>query len=54
MLNPLKKITTMKKNYIAPNTEMASYASMGLMNDPIIGFASGSNGVPQATYDQID
>ena len=45
----------MKKNYIAPNTDMASYASMGLMQDnPIIGFASGSNGVPHASYDQID
>ena len=32
----------MKKNYIAPNTEMATWASMGLMADPIIGFATGS------------
>ena len=45
----------MKKNYIAPNTEMASYASMGLMQDnPQIGFASGSNGTPTVGYDQID
>lgn len=46
----------MKKNYIAPSTEMATWASMGLMqdNNPIIGFASGSNGVPHATYEQID
>ena len=54
MLNPLKKNTTMKKNYIAPNTEMASYASMGLMLDPIIGFASASNCTPTVGYDQID
>ena len=47
----------MKKNYIAPSTEMTTWASMGLMqqeNNPIIGFASGSNGVPHASYDQID
>ena len=44
----------MKKNYIAPNTEMASYASMGLMQDPNIGFLLGSGGVQKANYDQID
>ncbi len=44
----------MKKNYIAPNTEMTTYASMGLMEDPAIGFASGSGGVPTATYGQIE
>lgn len=32
----------MKKNYIAPNTEMTTWASMGLMLDPVIGFGSGS------------
>lgn len=54
MLNPLKKNTTMKKNYIAPNTEMTTYASMGLMEDPAIGFQTGSCGVATATYGQID
>ena len=54
MLNPLKKNTTMKKNYIAPNTEMTTYASMGLMQDPAIGFHTGSGDVATATYDQID
>ena len=32
----------MKKNYITPNTEMTTFASMGLMDDPVIGLASGS------------
>ena len=44
----------MKKNYIAPSTEMQTWASMGLMQDPIIGFATGSGGVPTATYGQIE
>ena len=44
----------MKKNYIAPNTEMASYASMGLMQDPVIGFSTTSGGPATVTYDQID
>ena len=34
----------MKKNYIAPNTEMQTWASMGLMQDPVIGFATTSSG----------
>jgi len=34
----------MKKNYIAPSTEMATWASMGLMQDPQIGFAATSTG----------
>ena len=34
----------MKKNYIAPNTEMTTWASMGLMQDPVIGFGSGIDG----------
>ena len=34
----------MKKNYIAPSTEMTTWASMGLMNDPQIGFAATSTG----------
>ena len=34
----------MKKNYIAPNTEMTTWASMGLMQAPQVGFAtSGGN-----------
>ena len=33
----------MKKNYIAPNTEMTTWASMGIMN-PEIGFAACSGG----------
>ena len=32
----------MKKNYITPNTEMTTWASMGIMQDPVIGLASGS------------
>ena len=41
----------MKKNYIAPSTEMATWASMGLMQDPVIGFASGSAGTGTPTLD---
>ena len=44
----------MKKNYIAPSTEMATWASMGLMQDPVIGFASTSSGPATAGFDQID
>lgn len=44
----------MKKTYIAPNTEMATWASMGLMQDPTIGFAAASGGTPTVGYDQID
>ena len=44
----------MKKNYIAPNTEMQTWASMGLMQDPVIGIATGSNGTPAVDYDHID
>ena len=45
----------MKKNYIAPNTEMATWASMGLMQDPVIGFAAASGGGTQTIdYDHID
>ncbi|MBQ7996490.1 MAG: hypothetical protein IJ249_02345 [Paludibacteraceae bacterium] len=43
----------MKKNYIAPSTEMATWASMGLMQDPVIGIAtvSGGTGNPATTGD---
>ena len=34
----------MKKNYIAPSTEMATWASMGLMQGPVIGVATVSVG----------
>ena len=44
----------MKKTYIAPNTEMATWASMGLMQDPVIGFASTSAGPSTADYTDID
>jgi hypothetical protein len=45
----------MKKNYIAPNTEMQTWASMGLMQDPVIGFATTSAGTPATVgMDQID
>ena len=44
----------MKRNYIAPSTEMQTWASMGLMQDPIIGFAAASNGTSTVDYDQID
>ena len=42
----------MKKNYIVPNTEMATWASMGLMQDPVIGFFTGSGTITE--MDQID
>lgn len=38
----------MKKNYITPNTEMATWASMGIMN-PEIGMSSASGGAPVST-----
>ena len=44
----------MKKNYIAPNTEMATWASMGLMQTPSIGFASGSGNTSFNEAEQID
>lgn len=44
----------MKKTYIAPSTEMTTWLSMGLMQDPHIGFASASGGASTASYDQID
>ncbi len=44
----------MKKKYIAPSTEMETWASMGLMQDPVIGVATGSCGTPAVDYDQID
>ena len=44
----------MKKNYIAPSTEMETWASMGLMQDPVIGVATGSCGTPTVDYDNID
>ena len=43
----------MKKTYIAPNTEMTTWTSMGLMQDPHIGFATGS-GTQSVDYDSID
>ena len=42
----------MKKNYIAPNTEMATWASMGLMQS--IAFATGSASGGTPTFDQAD
>ena len=44
----------MKKNYIAPNTEMATWASMGLMQN--IGFATNaaSGGASAPTYQTLD
>ena len=44
----------MKKNYIAPNTEMATWASMGLMQTPSIGFAAGSCNTSFDQAEQID
>ena len=44
----------MKKTYIAPSTEMATWASMGLMQDPVIGFATTSCGPATTSYDNID
>ena len=43
----------MKKTYIAPSTEMETWASKGLMQAPVIGFATGST-PPTVDYDQID
>ncbi len=34
----------MKKNYIAPNTEMTTFASMGLMEDIAFGMETVSGG----------
>jgi hypothetical protein len=54
-LNLLKFLKDMKKNYIAPSTEMATWASMGLMQQPAIGIATTSAGDPATTsYDNID
>ena len=44
----------MKKTYIAPSTEMATWTSMGLMADPIIGFAAASGGIQTTDYEHID
>ena len=45
----------MKKNYMAPSMEIASYASQGLMQNPQIGFASGSGGTQTFnTAEEID
>lgn len=38
----------MKKTYIAPSTEMATWQSMGLMQDPQIGFATSGGGQYQS------
>ena len=43
----------MKKNYIAPSTVAATWASMGLMQDNItLGVATGSGGV--ATLNEVN
>lgn len=44
----------MKKNYIAPNTEMATWASMGLMQAPVITVNTVSGGTGTGTTDNID
>ena len=44
----------MKKNYITPNTEMTTFASMGLMDDPIIGVAAGSGGAAVASTSEAN
>jgi len=46
----------MKKNYIAPNTEMLNFASMGLMQAPVISMAAGSPnaGTGAPTTDNMD
>lgn len=44
----------MKKNYIAPNTEMATWASMGLMQGPNVGMSSASGGGAQQTSNMSD
>lgn len=44
----------MKKNYIAPATEMATWASMGLMTDPVITVNTVSGGTGTATTGTTD
>ena len=45
----------MKKNYIAPSTEMATWASMGLMQQPGIAFATNAaSGGAGETYQTLD
>ena len=47
----------MKKNYIAPNTEMATWASMGLMQSITVGIVSASGagaGGQQSTSNMED
>jgi hypothetical protein len=39
----------MRKNYIAPSTETATWASMNLMQAPQIGIATGSGGTTPST-----
>lgn len=44
----------MKKNYIAPSTVAATWASMGLMQEPQIGFAAVSGTPGSATISNKD
>jgi len=42
----------MKKNYIAPSTELMDLASEGLMQAPTIGMATGSGAGPATASDK--
>ena len=43
----------MKRNYITPNTEMATWASMGIMN-PEIGMSSASGGAAPVSTSSME
>ena len=44
----------MKKNYIAPSTEAATWASMGLMQSIIYGTETASGGTTQRETDDVN
>ena len=44
----------MKKNYIAPNTEMLNFTSMGLMEDIAFATNAASGGAGGTTMQTID
>ena len=44
----------MKKNYIAPSTEAATWASMGLMQGITYGMEVGSGGSTQKETDDVN
>ena len=44
----------MKKNYIAPSTQMATFASMGLMDNITIGISSASGGATPVSTSSME